>query len=226
MVHRPVAPNVPGVFLPWAIPQYVHSQALPQPATSTVIESSRLKVSEAHGSQLPHHNDGDQSHRRRTQRPQLPLALQALDLPYSPSPAIPDEDRGLVSPDSLLSVAVVLDVMATKARRLTESSTILAELAEILIGLGEVSGIGPTEYQEILADLTSPDGDHREELSRKLAACLQGIPLDTTDESSVQPSTPDSVQTGIQFLGILANHAIAEATLTIDNQAIIEYHQA
>jgi hypothetical protein len=158
--------------------------------------------------------------------------LAAAILPFKPHPSIPDADRGPFETRGLVSLAVVLDVLATLTRQLKDGSTILADLTGALLEVGSLGGIDAKAEERLIAHAASRAGQIRATLSRQVASRMQARPLPEAEITATAvtlavPSTPRAVRKAVQRVEAATEVVLREARLRLEAQEKgTEYRQA
>jgi len=157
-------------------------------------------------------------------RPLTP-ALRSLGLPYKPHPSIPAEDQLPLDDNDLISLAVILDVLATHIRRLSPDAAILADLGKIMLRIAALSGAGDTEITEILSHAAGPTGQGRVILRVQLAQILSAVTLADRGAEPVQAG-PDEVASAAQRIVATTEQVIGEVVLRQESASDIRFHRA
>jgi hypothetical protein len=147
-------------------------------------------------------------------------------LPFRPHPFIPDEDRTSLRRDALVSLAVVLDVLATRTRRIEATRTLLTQLTAVLLDVGLLGGLDGSAIRRLLDHAANHVGHSRAALTRHLCECmfLAGRSADSDQETSAA-STPRAAGRALRRLEAAAQVVIQEATLRLEAQEGVEYRQ-
>lgn len=211
------------VALPWAHPafdpdadQALDSERIAAEARALQVHADELEVGEAPdavaqlGRAAPSTAKG------------LPPELRARGLPYEPWPSVPEEDREPLDIDALLSAAVALDVLTTRTKPVQERATILSELAEVSVSVGEEGGLGDGGLAELIAIAAGPVGTSRE----RLRQTWSDPELQPEGEEILLPqSTPATVANALRRLERGGSAVIREACLLLDALSETEYRQ-
>lgn len=150
---------------------------------------------------------------------ELPRGMAAEGAP-TPTPLA--RDRVEVDEATLLSAAVLLDVLATATRRLEARATVLADVAHIAVDLGAQGADDDDERLEALVALAAGDvGARRGELAMTLAAALGG---DEAGEAAAP--TPAGVATALCRIAAATQLAVREARAVLEARVTPELRQA
>jgi hypothetical protein len=133
-------------------------------------------------------------------------------------PALPAADRVDLDERTLLSAAVVLDVLASATRRLDAQATVLADLAQVAV---EIRGHGAEDVEarlEALVVVAAGDaGARRAEVATTLAA-LAG-------DGATSP-TPATVAAALRRIEAATRIAVREARAVLEARGTPDVHQA
>lgn len=145
-------------------------------------------------------------------------------------PTLSEEDRPPRVEEELFSAAVILDILSTSTREIPPEANIFSRLTEVLLLLGDLSGLTEEDRHSQLATADGPEGRTREHLAALLNEHLSAPPLNPP--SSAPPTcldgvaTPLGVRNSLDFLEHLAGQLVNEARLLLESQEVIEYRQA
>ena len=140
----------------------------------------------------------------------------------APAAAPLARDRVAVDEATLLSAAVLLDVLATATRRLEARPAVLAEVVQVAVDLGAHGVDDADERLEALVALAAGDaGARRAELAMTLAAALSG-----DDAGEAATPTPAGVATALRRIEAATQLAVREARAVLEARATPELHQA
>ncbi len=173
--------------------------------------------------------EGPQVQRRTGQM--LPAPMREVGLPHNPLPTIPAEDRGEFDADTLIGLAVAMDVLGTVSKRCSSNSiksSVLEEMVQNLLHVGHLGGIDSGKAQGLVNFAASKSGMNRAQLCKRLSACMhfaQGAAVAKTPGEAVS-STPKSVAQSVVRLEDAAELVVKEAELLLDAHSPIEYYLA
>ena len=162
----------------------------------------------------------------------LPWAQQIWDLPVTPSqrdailnafpaPTLDPNDRGDCAPKHVVSLAVVLDLLATRLRSLTAGPPILARAAEEAIAVGLLGGATRDAVcARLLALSQSATADARATFVTAFADAMVDV-LDATGAlgaalpKTAQTTTPQTVAQAIARITHATELIVREAELLL-----------
>ena len=118
---------------------------------------------------------------------------------------------------------MVLDVLATRIRKIPAGSNILADLTHALLEVGALGGIDKVAEERLLSHAVSRAGQVRASLSRKVVARMQATALPeaeitTTEKTLAIPSTPRAVSRAIKRIEAATDVVLHEARLRLEAQ--------
>ena len=220
------SPRIPDVILPWAQSRFfpggsaeAHAGSHGAGDTLDVVRTAKDPQRQAILQQEPSRADGASVF--------LDGRLRALGLPATPFPTIAEADRPEVSTDTMLHVAVILDVLASLTRRkLKRSPQILHELLETLREVAGLTEDRATDADYLLAQAENRLGNCRALLASHMTRVGRRSSQDETASSPIVSGTPGSASEAVRFIEKMAQLCVREADLYLTAQDGVDYRRA
>ena len=215
-------PLVVPVLLPWAQATWHGLAHIENDGPAPVGNAS------SGARQPPAHGD---SHGRseRSKRPPSAFANapQKTAAPiFRPLPEVPAEDRTKTHPDSLVSLGVALDILATRCRRLPQDATVLTELTRAALHVANLGGDDTAVAQNLVIYALTAAGHERTRLSQELATPIYRSGVDSVAIDSVpEASSPAGVAAAVQRLASAASLIVRDACLVLSARDAQEVHK-
>jgi hypothetical protein len=124
---------------------------------------------------------------------------------------------------------VALDVLSTTLSVIEPTPTVLQQLTQALLFVGQLGGLDEARIEGLLAFAETPAAGQRARLSRGLAACqarAAGLTASGDPEEAPTNTTPNTVHHALGDLIRTAKLAVRESVLLLQAQEAIDYKQA